>query len=152
MEVEPVRFVPGPERFQGISPQFGNRWHFGEELAVRTPEPEPALRQSLDLEALLVDRAVVPAAEHGEIRQRCRAAVGPVPDVMALAKSHPTARKATAPVTMMQRPPDRRRNGPRARSDLDNPAVPAVAHHHPARVARQALGRSRWNARTVLQD
>jgi len=27
-----------------------------------------------------------------------------------------------------------------------------VPHHHPARVARQALGRSRGNARAVLED
>jgi hypothetical protein len=37
-------------------------------------------------------------------------------------------------------------------SDLHNPAVPAVPHHHPAGVARQALGRSSWNARAVLDD
>jgi len=27
-----------------------------------------------------------------------------------------------------------------------------VSHHHPARVARQTLGRSSWNARAVLED
>ena len=27
-----------------------------------------------------------------------------------------------------------------------------MPHHHPARVARQALGRSSWNARAVLED
>jgi hypothetical protein len=36
--------------------------------------------------------------------------------------------------------------------DLHDTAVPAVLHHDPARVARQALGRFRGNAHAVLQD
>ena len=50
------------------------------------PERQLAVRLSIDLVALLVDRAVVPATEHGEVRQRRGAAVGPVTDVMALAE------------------------------------------------------------------
>jgi len=59
----------------------------------------------LTLETLLVDGAVVPATEQREIRQRRRAAMRPVADVMALAERHATAREAAAEVPMVQRPP-----------------------------------------------
>jgi hypothetical protein len=45
-----------------------------------------------------------------------------------------------------------RRNRAGPGRDLHDTAVPAVLHHDPARVARQALGRFRGNAHAVLQD
>src|SRR5947207_15129798 len=54
--------------------------------------------------------AVVPAAEQGEIRERGRAPVGPVPDVMALPEPDPAAREPTAAVAVMKRSPQRRWN------------------------------------------
>jgi hypothetical protein len=41
----------------------------------------------------------------------------------------------------VQRAPERRRNRPGTRSDLDDPAICVVTHHHAARVTREALGR-----------
>ena len=77
--------------------------------------------------------------------------MGPVPDVMALTEPHSAARKAATAVAMVERPPDGRRNRPGPGVDLHDAAVPAVAHHHPVRVAGQALGRSSWNAGAVLE-
>jgi hypothetical protein len=67
-------------------------------------EPKLAIGLSLELVALLVNGAVVPATEHGEIRERGGAALGPVTDVMALADSHPAARETAAAVSVMERP------------------------------------------------
>ncbi len=52
---------------------------------------------------------------------------------------------------MLQRPPQRRRDRARAGADFHHPPVRVVPHHHPARVARQPLRRSRGNVRAVLQ-
>src|SRR5438094_616333 len=52
----------------------------------------------------------------------------------------------------MQRAPPRRRNGSRPRTDFEDPAIRIVAHHHPARVARQTLGRFRGDVGAVLED
>jgi hypothetical protein len=77
--------------------------------------------------------------------------MGPVPEVMALAEPHSAAREAAAPVAMVERSPDCRGDRPGPCVDLYDAAVPAVAHDDPARVARQALGRSSWNAGAVLE-
>ncbi len=91
-------------------------------------------------------------AEHREVRQRRRAALCPVAEVVPLADTDAAAGKAAATVPMVQRPPERRRNRPRAGPDLHDPAVRGVTHDDAARVARQALGRFRGNARAVLED
>jgi hypothetical protein len=122
------------------------------EAGVRAPELQPAVRLALDLEALLVDRAVMTTAEHREIRQRGGAAVSPVADVMTLPEANSAAREATAAVAMVQRPTEGRRNRPRPGADFHHAPVGVVAHDHPAGVAGQALGRSSWNACPVLQD
>jgi len=51
-----------------------------------------------------VDRAVVPATEQGEIRQRGGTALRPVTNVMALSEADPTAREAAAAVAVVERP------------------------------------------------
>jgi hypothetical protein len=80
------------------------RWgrHVGQDLAARPAERKLAGRPALDLVALFVDRAVVPAAEQGKVRQRGGTALGPVTDVMALADSHSTAGEAAAPITVVE--------------------------------------------------
>ena len=151
MEIEPVRFVLRPEHLHRIDGHFGRRGDLGKEPAIRPAEAQRAVRLPVDLVALLVDGAVVPAAERGEVRQGGGASMGPVPDVMALAEPHSAAREAAAAVAMVERPPDCRGNRPGPGIDLHDAAVPAVTHHDPARVAGQALGRSSWNARAVLE-
>jgi hypothetical protein len=91
-----------------------------------------------DLIALLMDRAMVPATEQGEIRERGWAALRPVPDVMPLAKGEPAAREAAAAVPVVKRAPQSRGNRPRSGPDLNGAPVLVMPHHHAARVARQA--------------
>ena len=79
------------------------------------------------------------------------ASIGPVTDVMSLAEANPAARKAAATVAMVERAPDRRRDRAGPGRDLDRAAVPAVLHHHAARVARQAPGRFRGNAHAITE-
>jgi hypothetical protein len=66
---------------------------------------------------------------------------------MSLANPDSAPREAATAVTMVERSSQRRGNRPGASIDLYDSAVAAVLHHHPAGVARQALGRSSWNAR-----
>ena len=96
--------------------------------------------------------AVVPATQQGEIRERGGAPSRPVPDVMALPEPEPAARQPTAAVTVMERPPEGRRNRACPGPDLQQAPGCVVAHHDPARVARQALRRSGRNAQPVLED
>jgi len=49
--------------------------HFRQVLAVRSSESERAVGQSLDLLALFVNSAMVPATEQGEVRERRRSAL-----------------------------------------------------------------------------
>jgi hypothetical protein len=116
----------------------GRRRDLGQRPAIRPPELERAIRLSIDLIALFVDRAVVPATEQREIRERRGPALRPVPDVMPLTERHAAAREAASPVPMVQRSPQRRRNRPGPGPDLHDAPGRVVRHHHPARVARQA--------------
>ena len=84
VEAEAVRDVCGPEHLDRIGRHPGRRRDLGQRPAIRPPELECAVRLSIDVIALLVDRPVVPATEQREIRQRGRAACRPVPDVMPL--------------------------------------------------------------------
>jgi len=95
---------------------------------------------------------MVPATEQGQIRERGGPALGPVANVMALPEADSAAREATAAVSVMERPPERRRNRASPGGDLHDSTVETVLHHHPARVARQALRRFCGNAPAVLED
>ncbi len=99
-----------------------------------------------------MNSAVVPATEQGEIREGGGTPLGPVTDVMALPEADPAAREPAAAVSVMERPPERRRDRAGPGTDFHNAAVPAVLHHHPTRVARQALRRFRGNVGAVLED
>src|SRR5438093_6641587 len=151
VQVEPVRFIPRSEDFHRIAAHLRGMRALGQDLAVGAAETKLAIRLSIELVALLVDGAMVTAAEQSKIRQRSGAAVSPVTDVMALAEANAAAGEAAAAVSVVERPPYRRRDRPGPGTDLDDMAVVAVSHHDPARVARDALGRFRGNARAVLQ-
>ena len=67
VEAEPLRVVPRPEGLAGISGHRDRRRDIGQDPAVRSPERERAVGLSIDLVALLMDRAVVPATEESEV-------------------------------------------------------------------------------------
>jgi hypothetical protein len=100
-----VRVVTRAERRDGISGHRGRHWHIRQRAAVRPPESESPVGAARDLKALLVHRAVMPAAQHREVRQRRRAAVRPVAEMMPLAMAHAAAGEPAAPVPMVERPP-----------------------------------------------
>ncbi len=77
----------------------------GQEPAVRPPEMKRAVRLSLDPVAFFVDRAVVPATEEREIRERGRAPFGPVAHVMSFAQRQPAAWEAATAISMVKRTP-----------------------------------------------
>ena len=129
----------------------GRRRHLRQRPAIRPPESQRAIGPARDLVALLVHGPMMPAAEQREVRERCRAAVRPVAEMMPLPEADAAAGKAATPVPMVERPPQGGGNRPRPGPDLHYAPIVVVTHHHPARVARQALGRFRGNARTAIE-
>ena len=105
MELEPLRDVLRSERARRIGGHRRWRGHVGQTLAVRAPDREGPVGESLDLVALLVHRPVMPAAQEREVRQRGRAPLRPVAHVMPFADPDVAAREAAALVPMEQRPP-----------------------------------------------
>jgi len=105
MQDKPLRIVPRSDDFHGIVGHLVRKRNLGENPPVRTPEVELAVRLSLHLVALFVDRAVVAATEQREIRQRGGTALRPVTDVMALAEPNAATRKTAAAVSVVERPP-----------------------------------------------
>ncbi len=105
MQAESLRVVPGSESLDRISGHCRRRRDIGQEPAVRPPEPERAVGVSIHLVAFLVDRTVVPATEKREVRERGRAAFGPVAHVMPLAEWEPAAREAAPAISMVKRAP-----------------------------------------------
>ena len=103
VKTKPHRIVPRSEKVHGIVRHFRRRRHLGQHLSVRTAEPERAVDLTIELVALLVDGAVVPATEQSEIRERGGASLGPVTDVMALTNPDAAAWEAAAAVAMVQR-------------------------------------------------
>jgi hypothetical protein len=93
------------ERFDGITGHRSGRWHLRQRPAVRAPERQCAVGPARDLEALLVHRAMMAAAEQREIRERRRPPVRPVAEMMPLAMAHAAAREAAAPVPSVERAP-----------------------------------------------
>jgi hypothetical protein len=64
-----------------------------------------------------------------------------VADVVALADGYAAAREGAAAVPVLERAPQRRRDGAGTGPDLDDVAVGVVPHDDAAGVAGQALGR-----------
>jgi len=72
-------------------------------LAIGSPESKLTVGLAIELIALLMDGAMMPATQRGEIRERRGSALSPVTDVVALDESAVAAGKATALVTMLKR-------------------------------------------------
>jgi len=96
--------VPLPQRSCGIAGHPGSSRDLREWPSVRTQKPQLAVGLSLDLVALLVDGAMVPATEQGEIGQGRGVALGPVTDVVALREPDVAAREAASVVAVLQSP------------------------------------------------
>src|SRR5262245_43244066 len=122
VQTEPLRIVPRTEDVDDITRRLRRRWDLGQAPAIRSVESKLGVGLSIQLVALLVDGAMVPATEQRKIRERGGASVGPVTDVMALAEANPAAREATAAVAMVERAPYRRRDRAGAGRDLDRAA------------------------------
>jgi hypothetical protein len=113
----PLGLVPRSEELHGVGGHDGRTRDFGQGPAVRPPDVKRAVRPSIDVVALLVDRPVVPATEQGEVRERGGATLGPVTDVMALADPDSAAWKPAAMVAVVKRPPQCRGNRSRPGAD-----------------------------------
>jgi hypothetical protein len=73
VQLEPRRLMPGAQDARRILGDL-DRWrHLGQRPTIRPSELQLAVRLTLELEALFVDRAVVPTADECEVGQR----VGP---------------------------------------------------------------------------
>ena len=103
METEPLRVVLLSEGLDWIGGYCGRRRDIRKGPTVPPTEGERAVGLSIHLVALLVYRAVVPATEQREVRQRGGPALRPVPHVMPLAQWEPAARETAAAVPMVQR-------------------------------------------------
>src|SRR5580765_1636994 len=119
VETQPFGLMLGLEPVDGVIRHRDGDWYVGEYAAVRAPEQEAAIGHSCDLVPVLVDRAMVAPTEQDQIRQHGRAAVRPVLHVVPLADPPSTAREATTLVSMVERAPQRGRNGPGAGAHLD---------------------------------
>src|SRR5688572_17402671 len=103
--MEPLRLVLRPQGLDRIGGHRGRGRHLGQQPAVRSPELERAVGLSIDLIAFLVHGAVMAATEQSEVRERGRAALGPMMEVMSLPEPEAAAREAAALVSMMERAP-----------------------------------------------
>jgi len=101
---KPLHIVPCAEDLHGIGGDPGRRRDLRQKPAVRPSEPKLAVGLPIELVALFMDGAVMPATEQREIRERGGAALRPVPDVMALPEPDLATREATAAVAVVQRP------------------------------------------------
>jgi hypothetical protein len=141
IEAKTQRIVVRPEHLDGIAAHRSSGRHLRQRAAVRPLEPESPVGSARDPVALLVHRSVMPATEQREVRERCRATLRPVVEVMALTEADPAARKAAAPVPMVEPSPQSGWNRPGPGTDLEQAPAFVVAHHHSSGVARQAPGR-----------
>ena len=105
VQVEPCTLVPSSKRLDDIVRDHRRRRDVGQRSSVRSSEPQLPIGLSFHLIPLLVDGAVMAPTEHREVRERSRPAMGPVADVMALAKRQAAAGEPAPVVAVMQRAP-----------------------------------------------
>ncbi len=72
-------------------------------MAIRSTEAKLTAGLAIELIALLMDGAMMPATQRGEIRERRGSAPSPVTNVVALDEAHAAAGETTALVTMLKR-------------------------------------------------
>src|SRR5205823_6550921 len=107
--------VVGGEHLDDVARDAWGWRDLRQQLATGAMEPQPAPGPPLDRIAFFVDGSMVPATQQGKVRQRRRASVRPVTDVMALAEGQSAARKAATAVTMVKGTAQRRWNRARPR-------------------------------------
>jgi hypothetical protein len=151
VETKALRFMSYPESLDGFFWHCGRRRHLRQGLAIRPPESQGPVRLARDLVALLVHGPMMPAAEQREVRERRWTAVRPVTKMMPLPEADAAAGETATSVPMVERSSQGGRNRPRPSPDLHQAPTVVVVHHHPARVARQALGRFRGNVCTAIE-
>ena len=105
VETNPLYVVLRPEPIDRIGRHRSWRRYLGQDPTVRSPEAEGAVGLARDLIALLVHRAVVPATEQGQVRERGRAPLRPVTNVMPLREAAAAAREAAAAIPVVKRAP-----------------------------------------------
>jgi hypothetical protein len=152
VEAKPLRLVLSQENIDRIGGHGGWWGNFGQEPTVGPPELERPVGVPRDLVRLLVHCTMMPATEKREVRQRRWPALRPVTEVMSLGDAHTAARKATASISVVKRPPQCGGNRPGPRPDLQQASIFVVAHDDSTGVTRQASGRFRGNVRAILQD
>src|SRR5713101_5712423 len=118
VDANALRVMTRAESLDGITEHRSRQLHLRERAAVRPSELKRPVGPARDLVALLVHRAVMPATEQREVRERGRAPVRPVAQVMPLAEADAAAREAAALVPMVERSPQGGGNRPRPRPDL----------------------------------
>src|SRR6266545_4638170 len=105
VDPEALRVVTCAESPDGITEHCSRRRHLRQRAPVRPLESKRPVGPARDLVALLVNGAVMPAAEERQVRERRRAAVRPVTEVIPLAEADAAAGEAAAPVPMVERAP-----------------------------------------------
>ena len=103
VDVKAVRLMPSSQRIGGLRRHCSRSRARGYQSAIRPAELQFASRLPLDLVALFMHRAVMTTAKQREIRQRRRAAVRPMADMMPLPERQTAAREATAAIAMLKR-------------------------------------------------
>src|SRR5688572_32793822 len=102
--------VPRSKRADRIVGDRGQRRNVGQRLSVGSPEAQLTISLLLEVISVLMDGAVMTPTQHREVRERRRATLGPVTDVMRLSETHAAAWKPAALVAVLQRAANRRWN------------------------------------------
>ena len=116
-------------------------------------EPRLLALVELDAIAVLVDKAVVVAAQADQVSERGLATIGPVMDMVTLDEDAvAAAREAARRVSFQQRTLHRRGDRARLPTDGQRRAGLILDHVDDAAVAREATGRFRGNAGAIARD
>jgi len=102
VDSQALRVVTRAEGRNGVLGDRCRRRYVGKRASVRPPELERPVGQPRNLITLLVHRSVMPAAEQREVRERGRAPVRPVAEMMPLGEAQAASREAAALVPMVE--------------------------------------------------